>query len=63
MYIRIKKKNKLNYASINLSLLLSSILVLLEDEDSLPEIGIIALKSLLLNLVSYLSLIAGAFVL
>ena len=61
MYTKIKE-NKLNYASINLSLLLSFILVLLEDKDSLPEIKIIALENLFLNLVPYPPLIAGAFI-
>ena len=62
MYTRIKE-NKLNYIFINLFLLLSSILILLEDKDSLPEIEIIALESLFLNLVSYLPFIIRAFVL
>ena len=62
MYTRIKE-NKLNYPSINLSLLLFSILVLLEDKDFLPEIEIIALESLLLNLVPHLFFITGAFIL
>ena len=62
MYTRIKE-NKLNYIAINLSLLLSSILILLEDKDSLSKIEIIVLKSLLLDLVSYLFLIIRAFIL
>ena len=62
MYTRIKE-NKLNYIVINLSLLLSSILVLLEDKDSLPEIEIIVLESLLLDLAPYPLLIIGAFIL